>query len=73
MALDREHAIAHPDGNAARGMRRANRATALTLATQYLADLRTDFPTYGDWVDEATDLAERLLPWLDADIPGGAG
>lgn len=68
--MDKERSTTHPDGNAARQMRRANRVTALTLACRCLHDAEAVFPDYAAYVTEATQLAELFLPWLDTDVPG---
>lgn len=54
--------------NTVESQRAANRRAALNDAARYLDNLGLVFPDYAAWVDEVTALAERLLPWLNADL-----
>lgn len=51
------------------GHRQANRRTALSLAAKHLHDEHATFVSDDHWIAEVTGLAERLLPWLNADLP----
>lgn len=50
------------------GHRQANRRTALNLASRYLDHAGVTFADYAGWAEEVTDLADRLLPWLNVDL-----
>jgi len=59
--------------NATLGHFQANRRAALSAASRYLDRIGTVFPDYRAWSDEVTDLADRLLPWLNAGLPTEEG